>query len=285
MTSEGAFLQLTYLVTHSRMNAHQGPAAPASGTFEYPEDPEILALLDFEPVPRKIKVPGGWTPETQRAFIARLAVHGSIGKACTEVRKDRGGATKLYNSPDGASFRAAWEGAVELATGRKAAAMSGGGAIIGDPSSLDNRRKHLSTGSGQALSGEPGQVLNEYGEWEDEDSYRRRGEEARDSISNKLRRCRRLYLQEISGSPGKRAAFEILTELPIDWEKAERLEPQPDEPWRKPNMRSADMLLTAEAGWFGGEFVHGPDKKAELLREVNAWRAEQGLEPVGWKDE
>ena len=73
----------------------------------------------------------------------------------------------------------------------------------------------------------PGQALNEYGEIEDEDSFRQRGEDARDSIARKLLRARRLYLREIADSPGKRAAFEILTELPIDWEKAERLEPRP----------------------------------------------------------
>ena len=46
------------------MNAPQGPAAPASG-FDIPDladlmaDPEIAALLDFEPVPRKRIVEGG----------------------------------------------------------------------------------------------------------------------------------------------------------------------------------------------------------------------------------
>ena len=107
----------------------------------------------------------------------------------------------------------------------------------------------------------PGQMLNEYGEWEDEDALQRRAAAARGSIANKLLLARRLYLQEISGSPGRRAAFEILTELPVDWDRAARLEPQPDEPWRHPNLRAPDMLLTAEAGWLG-DIAHGPDKKA-----------------------
>ena len=38
---------------------------------------------------------------------------------------------------------------------------------------------------------------------------------------------------------------------------------QDDEPWRSPNMREPDMLLTAENGWLG-DVVHGPDKQAEL---------------------
>jgi hypothetical protein len=101
----------------------------------------------------------------------------------------------------------------------------------------------------------PGQVLNEYDEYEDEESLRRRGEEARSSIGNKLIRIRRLFLQEISASPGKRAAFEILTELPMDWEIAGRGEPQPDEPWKATNQRQPDMILMAESGWTFGD--HG----------------------------
>jgi hypothetical protein len=124
--------------------------------------------------------------------------------------------------------------------------------------------------------------MNEHGEWEDETSYLRRGEEAKDSIKEKLLRCRRLYLMEISGSAGKRAAFEILTELPIDWEKAARLEPQPDEPWKSANQRQPDMILTAENGWTFGEFGYGEDKKAELRAELDKYRAEEGLPPVDW---
>ena len=82
-------------------------------------DAEIAALLDFEPVPRKIAVDGGWTPENQREFIARLAVHGSACKACDEMGKNRTGVTKLFNHPQGASFRAAWKGAVALAKRRR----------------------------------------------------------------------------------------------------------------------------------------------------------------------
>ena len=126
--------------------------------------------------------------------------------------------------------------------------------------------------------------MNEYGEWEEEESIQARADEARDSISAKLLRIRRLFLHEISDSAAKRAAFEILTELPVDWDKAARMQPQADEPFRKPSMRDPAMLLAAEAGWMG-EFVHGPDKKAELLDEINAWRAEQGLPSVTWEGE
>jgi hypothetical protein len=131
----------------------------------------------------------------------------------------------------------------------------------------------------------PGQVMNEHGEWEDEASFVRRGEEAVDSVREKLLRCRRLYLMEISSSPGKRAAFEILTELPIDWDKAARLEPQPDEPWNPANQRQPDMVLTAESGWTAGEWGYGPDKKKELLAELEKYREEQGLPPVDFTSE
>ena len=265
------------------------PDPSPEGRGDVWNDPEIAALLDFEPVPRKVVVRGGWTPDAQREFIARLAVHGSACKACDEMDKHRTGVTKLYNSPNGASFRAAWDAAVELAT-RRAAEQAPAADFVSPgtkPPTLDHRRKHapspqpLSRSGGEGGGGEPGQVLNEYGEWEDEGSLQRRADEARDSVSRKLLKARRLYLQEISGSPGKRAAFEILTELPIDWDKAERCEAQADEPWRSPSMRKPDMLLTAENGWLG-DVAHGPDKKAELRRAIDEFRAEEGMEPVDW---
>ena len=129
----------------------------------------------------------------------------------------------------------------------------------------------------------PGMVRNEDGEWEDEAAYNRRGEDARDNISSKLQRCRRLYLQEISHSPAHRAAFEILTQLPIDWDKAALGKAQDDEPWRAPNMRTPEMILTAENGWMGG-IVHGPDKRVELLKRVNAYRVEMGLPEIEWEE-
>ena len=84
---------------------------------------------------------------------------------------------------------------------------------------------------------------------------------------------------------GSGAAFEILTELPIDWDKAARLEPQPDEPWNRANQRQPDMILTAENGWSFGEHGYGEDKKAELRAELDKYRAEEGLEPVDWSEE
>ncbi len=260
-------------------------AQPAAETpCDNPEnDPEIAALLDFEPCPRKREAEGAWTPELQREFIARLAVTGSPGRASEEMGKTDTGVRKLYRSPEGASFRSAWDRAVELAKRRKAERAGAGDAVIpgSRPPSLDNRRKRPwgdETGAGPLA----GQVVNEYGEWEDEDSIARRAEEARENICRKLLNARRLYLQEISSSPGKRAAFEILTELPIDWDKAEAGEPQDDEPWARTNQRQPDMILTAESGWSFGEAGYGPDKKAELRKAIDEHRQEKGLPPVDW---
>lgn len=265
------------------MNAPSGPAAPASGFDDIPTfeelaaDPEIAPLLDFEPVPRQVPRPNGWTPERQREFIARLAHFGSPKLAADSMSKNVSGITALYRQKGADSFRAAWDGAVALGLSRRPPDTSS--PFIGDVPGMSPRRAE------NRLPGpQPGQVLNGFGEWEDEESYARRGEEARDSIASKLTRIRRLYLREISGCPGKRAAFEILTELPIDWDKAAALEPQDDEPWRRPNMRQPDMLLTAEAGWLG-DFAHGRDKKAELRKAIDEHRAAEGLEPINWEED
>lgn len=256
----------------------EGPAAPESGdelpTFgELAADPEIAALLDFEPVPRKVVVKDGWSPDRQREFIARLASHGSPSTAAGEVTKDITSARKLYHHPQGASFAAAWEAAVALAQARIEAAAPAPRPRAGTPPGIDRRRRHA-----------PGQPFTVQDLIDADVEAERRAEEVKDSISNKLLRCRRLYLAEIADSPGKRAAFEILTELPIDWDKARNMEAQIDEPFRRPNMRRPDMLLTAENGWMG-EMAHGPDKRAELRRMLDEYRAEQGMEPIRWDDE
>jgi len=266
------------------MSDSQQAAAPESGNPE--NDPEIAALLDFEPVPRKTAPVGAWTPEAQRLFIARLAVTGSQGKACGEIGKDRGGATKLYRSPEAGSFRAAWHAAIELYERRQAERLGKGPPPRLQPPTVDGRRKPSPSAPLSAqldVNGnaqQPGRVLNEYDEWEDEASYLRRGEEAMDSIGNKLVRSRRLYLMSISPDPLKRAAFEILTELPVDWVLAEKMEPQPFEPWTRTNAHEPDMVLTAESGWSFGEIGYGPDKKAQLRAAINEDRAERGLPPI-----
>jgi hypothetical protein len=264
------------------MEESQMASAPAGEEAQH--DPEIEELLKFEPVPRKRIVEGCWTPELQREFIARLAVHGSPGRACEEMGKDLTGMMKLYRSPLAASFRAAWHGAIALAKRRQAERTAAQYVEPGTRApTIDHRRKHPHANP-LPRAGE-GEVLNEYGECEDEASYLQRAEDAKDSIGRKLLRARRLFLQEISACHGKRAAFEILTELPVDWDKAKRGEPQPDEPYRSTNQRQPDMLLTAESGWSMGEIGYGPDKIAQLRASIDEHRASEGLEPVDWESE
>ena len=236
-------------------------------------------LLEFEPVPVRPRV-NGWDPEAQRAFIAALAVTGSKRRAALSIGRNAFGIEQLLKRPDSDSFKAAVERAMAIA------AQNGSMKIAQGVADAAARNAQLTPPS--RLRGlpapAPGQVMNENGEWEDEESYRRRADEAKDSIGEKLRRARRLFLYDISACPAKRAAFEILAEWPVDWEIAARGLPQPDEPWHRTNLREPDMLLTAEAGFLGAPLVHGPDRRAELLAEINNWRVEQGLDPVEWDE-
>ena len=243
---------------------------------ELAADPEIAPLLNFTPVTRKVRRPDGWTDDLQRELIARLAATGTIQSAVAAMGKHATGAEALYKTPSADSFRASWDAAIII--GRRRNGLDSQPPYPGPVPGIVRRN-----GRGKQPAGPlPGQVLNERGEWEDEASYRRRGEEAGDSIARKLLRIRRAYLEEISACPGKRAAFEILTELPIDWDKAARLEPQADEPYRTPSQREPDMVLLAESGWSWGETGYGPNKKAEAQAEINKYRAERGQEPIDW---
>jgi hypothetical protein len=258
-------------------------AAAADDAAIETTDPLIAKLLDFEPVQRRHKRPDGWTPALQRIFIAKLAELGSVNAATEALGKNRYGVEKLYKSAGAEGFRKAWDAAIALYEEREANRLMIENAPFAGvkPPFANAKARYLASTAGPL----PGQVMNEHGEWEDEASYLRRGEEAKDSIKEKLLRARRLFLAEISGSAGKRAAFEILTELPIDWEKAARLEPQPDEPWKSTNQRQPDMILTAESGWSFGEFGYGEDKKKELMQALNEYRKEEGLEPVDWSED
>ena len=235
-------------------------------------------LLEFTPVPRQKQRVDGWSPERQRAFIAALSATGSKRRAAQSIGMAPFGVDQMLKAEGNESFKAAFERAMAIA------AQNGSMKIAQGVADAAARNAQLAAPSRLRGAPLPGQVLNEFGEWEDEASCLRRAEQAKDSISKKLLRARRLYLQEISTSAGKRAAFEILTGFPIDWEKAECLEPQPDEPFHRVMMRKPDMLLTAENGWLS-EIAHGPDKKAELRKALDEYRAEQGLPPVDWAEE
>ncbi|HKX92548.1 MAG TPA: hypothetical protein VJM15_09025, partial [Sphingomicrobium sp.] len=183
------------------MDESDGPAAPASGsetpTFEeLAADPEIAALLDFDPAPRKVERPDGWTPERQRELIARIAVTGSPGKAVDQMDKNLSGAKHLYRTEGADSFREAWKAAITLAAERRCRERAAApprpahvpGIARGRPKSLsplageggagfqappDGVRRNARGGRGE------GEVRNEFGEYEDAESLRARAEEAR----------------------------------------------------------------------------------------------------------
>jgi hypothetical protein len=232
-------------------------------------------LLEFAPVPRKTKRADGWSAERQRAFIAALSATGSKRQAAKAIGMASFGVDQLLKADGSESFKAAFDRAMAIAKANGSLKIAQG---VADAAA----RNAQLTPPSRLPALLPGQVINEHGEPEDEESYRRRGEDAKESIAMKLLRIRRQYLREIGASPGKRAAFEILTELPVDWDLAERCEPQPDEPWNRANLRQPDMILTAESGWSFGEIGYGPDRKAEARAAIDEYRAEQGVEPVEW---
>lgn len=237
-------------------------------------------LLEFEPVPRKHDRVDGWNAERQRAFIAALAATGSKRRAAMSIGMATFGVDQLLKARGNEGFRLAYDRAMAIAKANGSMKIASG---IADAAARQAQLTPPSRLRGAPLPGLPGQILNERGEWEDKDSIERRAAHAKDSISNKLLGARRLYLFDIATCPGKRAAFEILTMLPIDWDKARKLEPQADEPWRKPNLREGDLLLAAENGWLG-DIAHGEDKMAELRETLNGFLVEKGMAPVSWEE-
>lgn len=71
----------------------------------------------FKPVPVRARH-DGWTPGKQFAFIDALAASGCIEEACRSVGMTAQSAYRLHNRPDAEGFRAAWQGAMEVAIGQ-----------------------------------------------------------------------------------------------------------------------------------------------------------------------
>lgn len=75
-------------------------------------------LLSFTPVPRQRMRRGGWSADRQRQFIALLAETGSVRAACRRLGVGEHHIYKLRNHPEAASFRAAWEAALDCGIAR-----------------------------------------------------------------------------------------------------------------------------------------------------------------------
>ena len=195
-------------------------ATGSSGTGDFTH---LGDLLDFTPVPRKMERVDGWNADRQRAFIAALSATGSKRRAALAIGMAAFGVDQLLKAEGSESFKAAFERAMAIAAKAGTMKVAQGvadaaarNAQLTPPSRLRGLRQPLL----------PGQVYNENGEPEDALSVERRGGEANQRIAGKLLACRRWYLREISESPGQRAAFEILTGLPIDWDKAKQWRPR-----------------------------------------------------------
>jgi hypothetical protein len=157
------------------MSTSEGSAARASGTDiptfeELAADPEIAPLLSFEPVVRKVKRPDGWTPDLQRELIARIASAGTLQAAVWQMGKHATSAEALYRTPGAASFRQSWDAAIII--GRRRNGLDSAPPHAGPVPGITRRGKAglLATAPGPL----PGQVLNEFGEWEDEGAFARR---------------------------------------------------------------------------------------------------------------
>ena len=78
-----------------------------------PADP-----LAFPPVPRQRMRRGGWSAARQREFIALLAETGSVRSACRRMGMGEHQVYVLRNHPEAASFRRAWEAALDCGIAR-----------------------------------------------------------------------------------------------------------------------------------------------------------------------
>src|SRR5688500_7269754 len=77
-------------------------------------DPEVEALLQFEPVVRKCVRHDGWLPERQREFIVALTILGHAEQAAIAVGGTMSGAYKLRTADGGEGFAKAWDSALAL---------------------------------------------------------------------------------------------------------------------------------------------------------------------------
>jgi hypothetical protein len=77
-------------------------------------DPEVEALLHFEPVVRKCVRHDGWLPDRQIEFIVALTVLGHAEQAAIAVGGTMSGVYKLRTADGGEGFAAAWDSALAL---------------------------------------------------------------------------------------------------------------------------------------------------------------------------
>ena len=124
--------------------------APAPPPGAHPREDvaaaEALAqtISGFTPVPRAKERSNGWKPHVQRAFIEALAETGSVRAACRRVGRADHGAYLLRRHPQAASFRKAWDAALDLGVRRiEDAAMDR--ALYGTEETIHYHGQHVAT--------------------------------------------------------------------------------------------------------------------------------------------
>lgn len=225
-------------------------------------------ILNFTPVKRRAHV-NNWTAEHQRAFIAALAITGSPRQAARAIGRHQFGADSLRNHRFGKSFAAAWDAAMELAREREVMRIHENLATLAKE--RDEQLAQLSPsprrGEGSGEGPRPIHPDCDYDPDVHTDDYPELWQ-AKEKLRERLINARRLYLMLIATDADKRAAWEVLVG-PVDWDRAERMEPQADEPqpvrvteentseltYRQrmnphglPNLRQPDMILPIERG-------------------------------------
>ena len=144
---------------------------------------DIPYLLAFDPVPRPAH-DRLWDAPTQRAFVAALAVTGSIERAARSIRRHAFAIEKLRKSRGAREFNEACEAALDVARQRELAKIGG-------------RLSELGSEGGART--------------EDEDYDPEHIEEVRARIFGKLEKLRRRTLaEEVIPYPEKRAAWIVL---------------------------------------------------------------------------
>jgi len=73
-------------------------------------------IAAFAPVPLRRRA-GGWSPARQAAFLAQLALTGSVREAARRVRMSRETAYRLRGKPGAESFADAWDRLTGRGTG------------------------------------------------------------------------------------------------------------------------------------------------------------------------
>jgi hypothetical protein len=225
----------------------------------------IPDILDFDPVPRRAHA-NGWTAEHQRAFVAALAITGSMRQAARTIGRHAFGAEQLRKAKGGKSFDSACEAALDIARDRERERIHA------------NLRELVEENAEAPPGGRPlgGRYASD-DSGEDEDAAMREAEETRNNIKRKLFGCRRLYLQEIAPDPAKRAAWEVLCG-PTDWKAAAGWEPQEDEADGYPNQRQPGMILTAASGWLDSALLAEPGAEERLTQRLEAMKARDAEE-------